>query len=84
MQKPDSFTKLGGGLFSVINSIVEIRKQNRANLVKGFDLMPHGDALVELELKFGGTLTPEDISGRHKREKKRRRNQNNSRSVLLS
>ena len=82
MQRPDSFTKLGG-LFQVLKAVVEMRKQDRASFVKSFDLVPSAHALVELELKFGGSLTQEDITSVYKRDKKRRRNHPTSKSVLL-
>ena len=63
MSQPNSFTKIPQNLLTVLNSFAEIRKLQRANLLKNFDLIPSADAMIEIEQKFGGSLTPEDMSG---------------------
>lgn len=82
--QPDIFTKVSPEIFQVMNSLAEIRKHDRALLIKEFDLLPKEGLLLNLERKYGDELTHEDISGIQPKRKKRRRNAQVSKSMHSS
>ena len=66
-------------LYETLVKFAELRKLDRANLVRDFNLFPNISNLNQMERKYGDAINYEDINGAKKRKKKRtRRNQDGS------
>ena len=73
MASPDIYlrSKVPQDMYDTLQKFAEIRKQDRANLVRDFDLFPETKNLLTLERKYGDSLSFEDLNG-FKQKKKRR------------
>lgn len=60
-------------MYDVLSKFAEIRKLDRANLLKDFDLFPDPQNLLTFERKYGDAINYEDINGAPKRLKKKRK-----------
>lgn len=73
MQKSDIYlrSKVTEDIYDTMQKFAEIRRLNRASLVRDFNLFPCLDNLLIFERKYGDALSYEDIHG-YKLPKKRR------------
>ena len=62
-------------MFDILTKFAEMRKLERINLVRDFNLFPVTKDLLTLERKYGDSLLFEDINGY--KQKKKRTNQSN-------
>lgn len=58
-------------MFDTILKFAEMRKLDRAVLVRDFDLFPEYKYLITFDRKYGDTVTYEDMHGIKKKKKKR-------------
>jgi len=73
MSSPDVYlrSKVAEDMFDTLQKFAEIRKLDRANLVRDFNLFPQLVNLLTLERKYGDSLSYEDLNG-HKQKKKKK------------
>ena len=73
MASPDIYlrSKVPQDMFDTIQKFAEIRKQDRANLVRDFNLYPETKNLLTLERKYGDSLSYEDLNGMKQKKKRR-------------
>lgn len=60
-------------MYATILKFAEMRKLDRASLVRDFDLFPEIDKLKVFERKYGDAITYEDINGMRKKKKRARK-----------
>lgn len=65
MSEPDIYlrSKVPQEMYDTLYKFAEIRKLDRANLVRDFNLYPPADNLCTLERKYGDSLTLFDLNG---------------------
>ena len=63
--QPDVYlrSKVPEDMFDTLQKFAEIRKANRAEIVRDFDLFPITQNLLTLERKYGDSLNFEDLNG---------------------
>jgi hypothetical protein len=73
MGSPDIYLrdKVPQDIYETIVKFAELRKLDRANLVRDFDLYPDVANLLNMERKYGDAIYHEDIYGAKKRRLKR-------------
>ena len=73
MGSPDVYlrSKVPEDIYDTLQKFAEIRKQDRMNLVRDFNLFPAPDRLLNLERKYGDSLSHEDLYGFHQPKKRR-------------
>lgn len=73
MSAPDIYlrSKVPEDMYDTLQKFAEIRKLDRANLVRDFNLFPSVTNLLTLERKYGDSLLFEDLNG-FKQKKKRK------------
>lgn len=59
-------------MFETLAKFAEMRQQDRASMLRDFDLWPNVDLLITMERKYGDALTFEDMNGFKKKKKKTR------------
>lgn len=71
--EPDIYlrSKVPENMFDTIQKFAEIRKLDRLNLVRDFNLFPTSENLLILERKYGDSLTYLDLYGVKQKKKKR-------------
>jgi hypothetical protein len=76
MGSPDIYMreKVPQDIYETIVKFAELRKLDRANLVRDFDLYPDVVSLLNMERKYGDAIYYEDINGSKKRRRKRNPN----------
>ena len=50
-------------MYDTLQKFAELRKLDRANLIKEFNLFPETENLLTLERKYGDSLNFEDLNG---------------------
>jgi len=65
--------KVPEDMYDTIVKFAELRKLDRASLVRDFDLYPDVERLKVFERKYGDSITYEDINGQRKKKKKVKR-----------
>ena len=65
MGSPDVYlrSKVPEDIYDTLQKFAEIRKLDRMHLVTNFDLFPRTDRLLNLERKYGDSLSHEDLYG---------------------
>lgn len=65
MQAPDIYlrAKVPEDMYDTLSKFAEIRKLDRMNLVRDFNLFPNVTNLLTLERKYGDSLIYEDLNG---------------------
>jgi len=65
MGQPDIYlrSKVPEEMYDTLQKFAEMRKLDRANLVRDFDLFPTPVNLLTLERKYGDSLNYEDLNG---------------------
>jgi len=58
-------------MYSILMKFAEIRKLDRAFLLRDFDLYPDAGTLEVLERKYGDSINHIDLNGAAKRQKRR-------------
>ena len=73
MGSPDVYlrSKVPEDMFDTLQKFAEIRKLDRANLVRDFNLFPSSTNLLTLERKYGDSLNYEYLNGHKKKKKKK-------------
>ena len=66
-------SKVPQDMYDTMQKFAEIRKLDRASLVRDFNLFPIPERLLILERKYGDALSFEDISGIRMRKRRRNR-----------
>eukprot|EP00354_Favella_ehrenbergii_P005312 CAMPEP_0170451968 /NCGR_PEP_ID=MMETSP0123-20130129/1031_1 /TAXON_ID=182087 /ORGANISM="Favella ehrenbergii, Strain Fehren 1" /LENGTH=144 /DNA_ID=CAMNT_0010713833 /DNA_START=753 /DNA_END=1187 /DNA_ORIENTATION=+ len=69
-------SKVPEDMYDTMQKFAEIRKLDRAALVRDFNLFPVPERLLILERKYGDALSFEDISGIRLRKRRRNRDAN--------
>jgi len=66
MGAPDVYlrSKVPEEMYDILTKFAEIRKLDRINLVRDFNLFPLASTILNLERKYGDSLSYEDINGR--------------------
>jgi len=75
MGSPDVYlrSKVPEDMYDTLQKFAEIRKLDRASLVRDFNLYPITENLLTLERKYGDALNHEDLYGFKQRRKKKAR-----------
>jgi len=75
MGAPDVYlrSKVPEDMFDTLQKFAEIRKLDRASLVRDFNLYPLTENLITLERKYGDALSYEDLNGFKQRRKRKMR-----------
>ena len=75
MASPDVYlrSKVPEDMYDTMQKFAEIRKLERAEIVRDFNLFPITTNLLTLERKYGDALSFEDINGFKQRKKRRNR-----------
>ncbi len=65
MGSPDVYlrSKVPEDIYDTLQKFAEIRKLDRMNLVRDFNLFPMTERLLNLERKYGDSLSYEDLHG---------------------
>jgi hypothetical protein len=65
MGSPDIYlrSKVPEDMYDTLQKFAEIRKLDRASLVRDFNLFPITENLLTLERKYGDSLSYEDLNG---------------------
>jgi hypothetical protein len=65
MGEPDIYlrSKVPEDMYDTLQKFAEMRKLDRANLVRDFNLFPITQNLLTLERKYGDSLNYEDLNG---------------------
>lgn len=76
MGSPDVYlrSKVPQDMYDTLQKFAEIRKADRAGLVRDFNLFPITQNLLTLERKYGDSLNHEDLYGFKQRRKRRAKN----------
>lgn len=74
MGAPDVYlrAKVPEDIYDTMQKFAEMRKLDRMTLVRDFDLFPTPERLLNLERKYGDSLSHEDLYGITAKSKKRR------------
>ena len=75
MGAPDVYlrSKVPEDMYDTLQKFAELRKLERASLVRDFNLFPITENLLTLERKYGDSLNYEDLNGfKQKRKRKQR------------
>ncbi len=74
MGSPDVYlrSKVPEDIYDTLQKFAEIRKLDRMTLVRDFNLFPMTERLLNLERKYGDSLSHEDLYGVPQKPKKRR------------
>ena len=75
MGAPDVYlrSKVPEDMYDTLQKFAEIRKLDRASLVRDFNLYPITENLLTLERKYGDALNHEDLYGFKQRRRKKTR-----------
>ena len=75
MGSPDVYlrSKVPEDMYDTLQKFAEIRKQDRASLVRDFNLYPITANLLTLERKYGDSLNFEDLNGYKQRRRRQRK-----------
>ena len=88
MSEPDIYlrSKVPQEMYDTLQKFAEIRKLERANLVRDFNLYPVALHLLTLERKYGDSLTNYDLTGQKpkRQRKKSKTDGTNSDAVSMS
>ena len=73
MKSPNIYirTKVSEEMYDTLQKFAEIRKLDRVDLVRNFNLFPATKNLFSLERTYGDSLSFEDINGFRLRKRKR-------------
>ena len=73
MGAPDVYlrSKVPEDMYDTLQKFAEIRKLDRASLVRDFNLFPNTENLLTLERKYGDSLNHEDLYGFKQRRKRK-------------
>jgi len=73
MGAPDVYlrSKVPEDMYDTLQKFAEIRKLDRAGLIRDFNLYPVTERLMTLERKYGDALNHEDLYGFKQRRKRR-------------
>jgi hypothetical protein len=73
MGAPDVYirAKVPEDIYDTMQKFAEMRKLERMNLVRDFDLFPVVERLLNLERKYGDSLSFEDLNGSPPKKKRR-------------
>ena len=73
MSLPDVYlrSRVPEDMYDTLQKFAEIRKIDRATLVRDFNLYPNTENLLTLERKYGDALSYEDLHGSKRRRKKK-------------
>ena len=76
MSAPDIYlrSKVPEEMYDTLQKFAEIRKLDRANLVRDFNLFPTVTNLLTLERKYGDSLLFEDLNGFKQKKKRKPKN----------
>ena len=76
MSAPDIYlrSKVPEDMYDTLQKFAEIRKLDRANLVRDFNLFPTVTNLLTLERKYGDSLLFEDLNGFKQKKKLKPKN----------
>lgn len=76
MGSPDVYlrSKVPEDIYDTLQKFAELRKLDRMTLVRDFNLFPLPDRLLNLERKYGDSLSHEDLYGVPQPPKRRRQN----------
>jgi hypothetical protein len=74
MGAPDVYlrAKVPEDIYDTMQKFAEMRKLDRMTLVRDFDLFPLPERLLNLERKYGDSLSHEDLYGMPPKSKKKR------------
>lgn len=74
MGAPDVYlrAKVPEDIYDTMQKFAEMRKLDRMTLVRDFDLFPKTERLLNLERKYGDSLSHEDLNGAPAKSKRRR------------
>lgn len=64
-------SKVPEDMYDTLQKFAEIRKLDRANLVRDFNLYPCSQNLLTLERKYGDSLTLYDLTGQKPKKAKK-------------
>ena len=80
MGAPDVYlrSKVPEDMYDTLQKFAEIRKLDRASLVRDFNLFPITENLLTLERKYGDSLNHEDLYGFKQRRKRKAKMQGDS------
>ena len=75
MGSPDVYlrSKVPEDMYDTLQKFAEIRKLDRASLVRDFNLYPITENLLTLERKYGDSLSYEDLNGFKQRKRRKTR-----------
>jgi len=71
-------------LYETLIKFAELRKLDRANLVRDFDLFPEMAKLLLMERKYGDIVTYEDINGAKKKKRRRNKSKDGSQQQVVA
>lgn len=65
MSSPDIFlrSKVPAEIYDTLQKMAEMRKYDRLKYLKDYDLFPHADKLLQLERKYGDSISYQDLHG---------------------
>jgi len=66
-------TKVPEDMYQTLQKFAEIRKLDRQNLVRDFDLYPTAEKLMTLERKYGDCLSLYDLTGQKPKKTRRKK-----------
>jgi len=69
-------------MYDTLQKFAEIRKQERANIVRDLNLYPITQNLLTLERKYGDSLNFEDLNGYRKKKRKRQQSRQSAGSSV--
>lgn len=74
MGSPDVYlrSKVPEDIYDTLQKFAELRKLDRMSLVRDFNLFPETDRLLNLERKYGDSLSHDDLYGVPQKPKRRR------------
>jgi hypothetical protein len=64
-------SKVPEDMYDTLQRFAEIRKLDRASLIRDFNLYPSAENLLTLERKYGDSLTVYDLTGQKPKKKKK-------------
>lgn len=77
MGAPDIYlrSKVPEDMYDTLQKFAEMRKLDRASLVRDFNLFPAPQNLLTLERKYGDSLNFEDLNGFRQKRRRRQKSQ---------
>ena len=66
-------SKVSEDIYDTLQKFAEIRKLDRALLVRDFNLYPSVERLTTLERKYGDAINKEDLFGFREKKKRKKR-----------